>query len=170
MIPRWSHSSDILAVECDCKAGSKDKDRVVCVHNLPVVYKVTEIMLEAMSEHMLLELTPCINKLSENWTADTMCSIQHSVMILMEAAGEVVSEEEKTNVSIDDLLGRFLTGTEKVKAWGNRGVAGKVSKPGPITELCLDSPAKKANDQHVNETTRMRRERQVERIICKPPP
>jgi len=49
-------ATDILAVECDCKAGSKCEDGIVCVHNLPILYKVTELLLEDLSEHLLLEL------------------------------------------------------------------------------------------------------------------
>jgi hypothetical protein len=36
-------ANDLLATECSCRSGSKDGDHVVCVHNLPVAYKVTEL-------------------------------------------------------------------------------------------------------------------------------
>jgi hypothetical protein len=35
---------DLLAVECNCKCGSKGNDRIVCVHVLPIPYKVTALM------------------------------------------------------------------------------------------------------------------------------
>lgn len=64
----------------------------------------------------------------------------------MEAAGEVVSGVDKGSMILDNLLDRFLTGTEKEKTWGNRSRSVKTSQLGPITELRLDSHAMRAKD------------------------
>ena len=53
-------ANDILAVECNCKRGSKGDDRVVCVHSCSVLYKLMELLLEDLAEHILLKLTPCV--------------------------------------------------------------------------------------------------------------
>ena len=139
-------AADILAVECNCKAGSKDDDDIVCVHNLPIAYKVTQLLLEDMAEHLLLELTSCLASLIEDWSGETLSWVKQSVIILMEAAGETVSDEDKRSITLDALLDIFLTGTEKIKAWGKQNHSAKASQQGPITQLCLSSPAKKAKE------------------------
>lgn len=111
-------ANDLLATECSCRSGSKDSDRVVCIHNLPVAYNVTELLYDGLAEHILLELASCISSLCENWTIETTSSVKESVIILMEAAGEFLSVEDQSTVPLDNLLERFLTGTEKMKTWG----------------------------------------------------
>lgn len=69
-------ADDILAVEYDCKAGSKYEDEIVCVHVLPIVYKVRHLLLEDQSKHMLLELTSCLASLMENWSVDIVTRVK----------------------------------------------------------------------------------------------
>lgn len=136
----------ILAVECNCKAGSKHEDGIVCVHNLPIPYKVTELLLEDMAEHLLLELTSCLASLNEDWSPETMSEVKQRVIVLMDAAGETVSDEDRKSMTLDSLLDNFLTGTEKTKTWGVLNRSAKASQQGPITQIDLTSPAKKAKD------------------------
>jgi hypothetical protein len=85
----------------------------------------------------------------ENWTIETTSSVKESV-----AAGEIISVEDKSTVQLDNLLDRFLTGTEKTKTWGRQGKLTNSSSQGPIDVLCFDSPAKKAkNLKERNKTT-----------------
>ena len=49
-------ADDLLAVRCNCKSGSKSSDKVVCVHILPIAYKVTQLLYEDLAEHILVEL------------------------------------------------------------------------------------------------------------------
>jgi len=137
-------ASDLLATECSCRSGSKDTDHVVCVHNLPVAYKVTELLYDGLAEHILLELTSCISSLSEKWTNEITSSMKESVIILMEAAGVILRGEDMSIMSLDNLLERFVTGTEKAKAWGQRGKLLNSSAQGPIEMLSFESPTKKA--------------------------
>lgn len=87
--------NDLLATECSCRSGSKDSDRVVCIHSLPVAYKVTELLYNGLVEHILLELALCTSSLSEKWTNETTSSVKQSVLMLMEAAGECVTGQGK---------------------------------------------------------------------------
>ena len=145
-------ADDILAVECSCKSGSKDDEKgkddrdVVCVHNNPIAYKVTELLLEDLAEHILVELASCISSLMEmeTWIPETERYVKGSVILLMEAAGEQIDDESKKMMSLTALLDRFLTGTEKNKAWGRRKAQSRPSEQGPIEKLSYDSPAKKA--------------------------
>lgn len=138
-------ANQLLAAECDCKSGSKEEEKIVCVHNSTIPYGVTKLMYEGLAEHILIELTSCIALLFEKWSEDTKSSARASIILLMEAAGVSVNEYEKQVMTIDALLDRFVTGTEKEKTWG-QGVSKFVCcpKPGPIREMCFDSPAKKA--------------------------
>ena len=82
-----AHTSyGILAVECIYEAGSKDNDEIVCVCNLPIVYKVTEMLLKDPAKHIMLELRSCVACLTENWPADTVTHVKQSVIVMMEAA------------------------------------------------------------------------------------
>ena len=77
-------AEDVLSVECDCKAGSKHEDGVVCVHSPVLPYKVTELLLEDMAEHLLLELASCLVSLdTDEWSLETMADVKESVVILM---------------------------------------------------------------------------------------
>ena len=94
----------------------------------------------------MLELASCIHTISEKWSNEMKSSVKESVIILMGAAGESLSCEEKSNRTLDHLLDQFLTGTEKVKAWGQHSSISKHSKQGPIVMLCFESPARKARN------------------------
>lgn len=139
-------AKDILAVECNCKSGSKDDDRIVCVHNPSILYKLTELLLEDLAEHILLELTAILDEISESWTAETMADVKESVVALMEAAGEIVSAEDQKNLPLGALVDNFLTGTEKTKMWGRGSKSSKPSQQGPIDKLDYSSATKIAKD------------------------
>jgi SWIM zinc finger len=47
-------STVLLACTCTCKAGSVDKEKIVCVHILPVIFQIGQIMWKGLSEHLLL--------------------------------------------------------------------------------------------------------------------
>jgi hypothetical protein len=135
-------ANDLLAAECNCKSGSKDDDRVVCVHILPVPNKVTHLLYEGLAEHILIEFAASYASLHENWSDDIVEAVKSSVLIIMEAAGETVSNQDANQLELDILLERFVTGTERVKTWNRRGGRAKVSEQGPITKLSVSSPAK----------------------------
>jgi hypothetical protein len=138
-------SEDLLAVECSCKSGSKGDDAVVCVHVLPIPYKVTMLLLEGLAENIMIELTANYASLKEVWAPDIVELVKQSSLVLMDAAGETISHDDAIELSLDTLLERFLTGTEKTKTWGRCRVASP-SAQGPITKLSLASPAKEAKD------------------------
>ena len=104
---------------------------------------MTELLYDGLAEHILLELTSCISTLSEKWTNEISSSVKESVVILMEATG-VTDLEDMSSMSLDKLLERFFTGTEKAKAWGQRGKLSKSSAQGPIDMLYFESPTKTA--------------------------
>jgi hypothetical protein len=54
-------AKDILCCKCSCKCGSDGKERIVCVHNLPLLFLLTLLLFEDLAEHMLLEFAACMD-------------------------------------------------------------------------------------------------------------
>jgi hypothetical protein len=102
-------------------------------------------MIEGLAEQVLLELTANYALLKEDWSDDVIEFVKDSALILMDIAGEMISCEDAKQMSLELLLERFLTGTEKTKTWGKCRVA-TPSAQGPITALSLVSSAKEAKD------------------------
>jgi predicted transcriptional regulator len=50
-------STDLLACTCTCKAGSVDQEKIVCVHILPVMFQIGQIMWKGLSKHLLVEIS-----------------------------------------------------------------------------------------------------------------
>jgi hypothetical protein len=50
-------SSNLVACTCTCKAGSINNEKIVCVHILPVIYQIGQLMWRGVSEHMLFKFT-----------------------------------------------------------------------------------------------------------------
>ena len=64
----------------------------------------------------------------------------------MEAAGEPVGMHEVKNTSLDDLLQKFVVGTERRKEWKQRiRTPPKPSELGPIHKMKFVSTAKQAS-------------------------
>lgn len=91
--------------------------------------------------------------------------MKESVIILMEAAGVILRGEDMSIMSLDNLLERFVTGTEKAKAWGQRGKLLNSSAQGPIEMLSFESPTKKA--KVLKDSNKAIRNRHNENITCR---
>ena len=105
-------------------------------------------LYEDLAEHILIELAANFATLNENWPDETVESVKQSALVLMDAAGELISHEDAVGLSIEVLLEKFLTRTEKTKAWGKRRAC-KPSEKGPITKLSEASPAIQASQLKV---------------------
>lgn len=126
-------STDILCCKCTCQCGSQGKERIVCVHNLPLLMLLTLLLFEALAEHILLELAACMSAEfwdKSVWSDHDIDSMKQSIITLMEAAGEPVGKHNYEK-SIDDLLSRFFVGTEQRKKWKQR-----IRAPPKPSELC----------------------------------
>lgn len=81
-----------------------------------------------MAEHILLELTAILDEISESWTAETMADVKESVVALMEAAGEIVSAEDRKNLPLGALVEQRDT--------YSKYYAGNCFKGGIFIQLC----------------------------------
>lgn len=94
---------NLLCAECNCKSGSKDDDKVVCIHILPILYKLTQLLYEDLAEHILIELAANYACLKEDWLDKLITSLKAIVITLMDAAGVSVSQED-AKLQLETLL------------------------------------------------------------------
>lgn len=142
-------AKEILCCICNCQCGSQALERIVCVHNFPLLFLLTLLLFEDLAEHMLLELAACLSADiwdKSVWSDDDILWMKQSIVTLMEAAGEPVGMHEVKNTSLDDLLQNFVVGTEKRKEWKQRiRTPPKPSELGPIHKMKFVSTAKQAS-------------------------
>ena len=46
----------IQCAKCECQAGARSKERVLCIHNLPLIYQLVMLLDDGLAEHILIEL------------------------------------------------------------------------------------------------------------------
>ena len=49
-------SNQIIATKCDCPAVCQNSKRVLCVHNLPLIYQMVVLLDDGLAKHLLIEL------------------------------------------------------------------------------------------------------------------
>jgi SWIM zinc finger len=57
--------NDLMTCSCTCRAGSIDEEQIVCVHILPVLFQMTQILYFGMSQHILVEMANCLNSIQQ---------------------------------------------------------------------------------------------------------
>ena len=106
----------VLCCKCTCQCGSQNKERTLCIHNLPLLYSLTLLLFRDLADLIIREFAACMRcKLWEikMWSAADVMVIKQNLATLSEAAGEEVNQHNILTVSIDELLDNFLVGTEK---------------------------------------------------------
>eukprot|EP00956_Cyclotella_meneghiniana_P040674 scaffold202164_cov66-Cyclotella_meneghiniana.AAC.2 len=140
-------TNDVLSCKCTCQCGSQNEQRIVCVHNLAVLYLLTLLLFEDLAEHLLLEFAACLSAdlwEVDKWSDNVMNDLRDSLVTLMSAAGEPV-DKINDDCSLKDLLENFVVGTERRKAWKQRiKDPPKPSDLGPISEKLFKSTSKQA--------------------------
>ena len=54
-------STKLLCCKCSCPCGSNDDERIVCIHILVVLYLLSMLLIEDLTEHMLISLASRIS-------------------------------------------------------------------------------------------------------------
>jgi len=106
----------ILCCKCTCQCGSQNKERILCVHILPLLFLLSLLLFEDLAEHMLLELAACLNADiwdKTSWSDEDVDWMKQSIIVLMEAAGEPIGTHDTSVLRIEQLLEAFVVGTEK---------------------------------------------------------
>jgi hypothetical protein len=91
--------SNLVACSCNCKAGSFGLARIVCVHILPILFQIGQLLHYCMSEHILVELT--------NFYTHDIHLINNDVALVKAIYILIRSEqghEPDTNIPIEQLL------------------------------------------------------------------
>jgi hypothetical protein len=135
----------LLACECDCKSGGKDKERITCVHCLPVCLQLSLLLMDGLAEHILLTLSEQWNEGLEK-KIDEMCeldNVKKSIQTLVVAAKGINEKTEYLRDSqISKILENFAVGTERRKTMINT-ISPDPRLLCPIKELKKKSVCKK---------------------------
>lgn len=141
-------AKDILCCKCTCQCGSQNDQRIVCVHNFPLLFLLTLLLFEALAENILLELAACLSAGvwdKSVWSEGDIVQMKKSIITLAEAAGEPVGTHSIED-DIDDLLEKFVVGTQRRKAWKQRiKTPPNPSELGPAHTFKFRSTAKEAS-------------------------
>ena len=81
---------DVMCCECSCPVGGMKGCKVICVHNLPVIYQLTLLLYDGLSEHFLVELSSRWENDLEEYVKenDLFDEVHENVLTLMYAVGE----------------------------------------------------------------------------------
>jgi hypothetical protein len=135
----------VVACKCTCKAGGGGKERVMCVHILPVIFQLSMLMYDGLAEHFLCELCNDWNIAFEVAVDDLNDTVKQSfkqnLLKIKQATGyDLADYESDLKRSVTELLQPYNVGTE----------VGKIPPPppdpatlGPIRQLDMRSDTAK---------------------------
>mmetsp|Transcript_5746 Transcript_5746/g.10890 ORF Transcript_5746/g.10890 Transcript_5746/m.10890 type:complete len:229 (+) Transcript_5746:1724-2410(+) len=127
----------VLCCKCNCQCGSQGDERVVCVHNFPIIFLLLLLLMDALAESMLMEFAACMRSdiWDETlWSDDDVMRRKKSIVMLASAAGEDMSDVNIDKISIESFIDIFETGTEGRKKWKQRCKM----KPKPGDHCCIE--------------------------------
>ena len=138
--------NSMAATSCTCKAGSQGLNRGVCVHNLPLILQLVLLLVDGLTNHILVELchrwsTHLESKIDGLGKID-MC--KKAILTLMKANGSE-NTSSLLHLSIKEILEKFNVGTEKAKSFAYSEP--KDSELVPLRLLDLSSDNLKAKEK-----------------------
>jgi hypothetical protein len=161
-----------LCCKCTCPCGSQNKERTLCVHNLPLLYYLTLLLFRELAGHIIREFAACMRSglwQDSVWSAEDMMVMKRNIILLSEAAGKHVNKHNVRTVSIDELLDIFLVGTEKRREWKKTTTAPpKPCQLGPIKNMVFPSTRKQGTEQTKLQHSAATKEEQF--LSPQPPP
>jgi hypothetical protein len=87
--------NEIVACSCTCQSGDQNDQRIVCVHVLPIIYKITLLLYRGLAEHLLVEF--CVHLKSRDVLTFNdlhLASLQESVLILKKVTINYTLEDD----------------------------------------------------------------------------
>jgi hypothetical protein len=125
--------NEITACQCDCKCGSQNSERVICIHILPTMYQIALLLFEGLGEHLLIELAAYVGRLNETDVTqehnDALQKITTSLLFAVTQTVPNIHTEESGLVPLKIMLNQFSVGTE----------ISKTIPPPPVDRLLLKS-------------------------------
>ena len=131
----------IIACSCSCKAGSTTNEKVVCVHILPVLMQMSQLMFKAMAEHMLVEFTNYYKRGTTILTQEQKQNLLSTLRILYLADRGSLHDCPD---SINEITSLYDVGTEKIKFNQMQTEPDFATVLGPLRSLDLSSAISKA--------------------------
>ncbi|KAI2509493.1 hypothetical protein MHU86_4870 [Fragilaria crotonensis] len=109
--------SKLLGSACDCNAGSdvgSDSGKHICVHCLPVLYKLTLLLFGGLAEHLLVEFASCFARHHEaEMSEEEKAIVMEVILTFVESSmGASAGETLSCTKSPSDVLAQFSVGTE----------------------------------------------------------
>ena len=89
-------AKELLGCQCDCQCSGKDKEKIVCVHILPLIFQLSLLLMEGLAENILLELSARFQQSDEEELSNSdIQSMKNSIRTLMAACSILdVADEE----------------------------------------------------------------------------
>ena len=140
-------SKEIIATKCQCCAGGECNERVVCVHNYPVLYQLVMLLDDGLLEHLLVELCSkwntnieeCVEK--DGKTVEVRDSIE--ILIMQDGQSEDNINVAKAKPTIAEMLA-LVYRYPKIKKIPS---SPDVKKLCPFQDIDLSSVVKKAKKE-----------------------
>ena len=103
--------------ECDCKAGSCGKERAVCVHTPSLGVMMSHIILDGLSESILVECSSAWGNKQHKIENDklAMKEFRDDLLRLISVVDYNQYNDAKEKEKISDILAAMTVGTEKAK-------------------------------------------------------
>ena len=96
----------------------KKKERVTCVHILPLAYQLSLFMVSCLAENILLELSALMNSsmIEESLSKEEKVCIKKNLILLMEASSNADESLPLQLSNVKDMLQNYAVGTEQRKS------------------------------------------------------
>ena len=112
--------NELLSCSCDCfSSGNASSDKVTCVHNLPLIFQLSELLHKGIAQHFLLDLASRWTKNIEEIVSKRKLfeRMEESIIVLSRASqiGEEKIDSIRNSLNIADMLDLFQVGTQRQK-------------------------------------------------------
>ena len=142
----------IISTQCNCPAGGCNHKRVVCIHNLPILYQMVMLLDDGLAEHFLVELTsrwhPDLDNMIEN--SGKTQTVRRDISILMQTAGVKTTALQHANdkLTIKAMLDEiYATGTQRSK---RIPTPPSIKELRPISDVDFSSTVSKAKKRKLD--------------------
>ena len=111
----------LLCCKCSCECGGEDDEKIVCVHVLSVIMKLSHLLFDGLAEHLLVELSSIWGKTTPPFKSKKQEeSTQYNIYDLMcSVSTDNIDERylDGSDKSISELLTKFNVGTENKRIY-----------------------------------------------------
>jgi hypothetical protein len=106
-------TNKVVLCSCTCKVGAQLKQKIICVHVLPVLYQMTLLLFNGLAEHVLVEVANAYKNFSGSLTNKQMSDMKKYILIMKQAAQRIDKTDDLQ--TLEQILTPFNGGTEKSK-------------------------------------------------------